>query len=215
MSLNSLMRWMKPREMVFFDLLEGAAANILDAAQLFDRELRSGDPSRFAELRRQMKDLEHVGDEITHQVIDRLNQTFVTPIEREDILELAHCMDDVADCIDAVCERLVLYRIGTIMPAAMELSSVIVEGAQDLVKLVGSLRRMDNVAEIRTRIRHVHILENKADSLYHGALAQIFESPKDPIELMKWKEILETIEDATDRIERVAQSVGSTVMRNA
>lgn len=215
MSLNSLMRWMKPREMVFFDLLEGAATNILDAAQLFDRELRSGDPSRFAELRRQMKELEHVGDEITHQIIDRLNQTFVTPIEREDILELAHCMDDVADCIDAVCERLVLYRIGTIMPAAMELSSVIVEGAQDLVKLVGSLRRMDNVAEIRTRIRHVHILENKADSLYHGALAQIFESPKDPIELMKWKEILETIEDATDRIERVAQSVGSTVMRNA
>ena len=215
MSLNSLMRWMKPREMVFFDLLEGAAANILDAAQLFDRELRSGDATRFAELRRQMKDLEHVGDELTHQIIDRLNQTFVTPIEREDILELAHCMDDVADCLDAVCERLVLYRIDRIMPAAMELSSVIVEGAQDLVKLVGSLRRMDNVAEIRTRIRHVHVLENKADSLYHGALAQIFESPKDPIELMKWKEILETIEEATDRIERVAQSVGSTVMRNA
>jgi predicted phosphate transport protein (TIGR00153 family) len=215
MSLNSLMRWLKPREMVFFDLLEGAAANILNAAQLFDRELRSGDPSRFAELRRQMKDLEHVGDELTHQIIDRLNQTFVTPIEREDILELAHCMDDVADCLDAVCERLVLYRIGRIMPAAMEISSVIVEGSQDLVKLVGSLRRMDNVAEIRTRIRHVHVLENKADSLYHGALAQIFESPKDPIELMKWKEILETIEDATDRIERVAQSVGSTVMRNA
>jgi predicted phosphate transport protein (TIGR00153 family) len=215
MSLNSLMRWLKPREMVFFELLEGAAANILNAAQLFDRELRSGDPSRFAELRRQMKDLEHVGDELTHQIIDRLNQTFVTPIEREDILELAHCMDDVADCLDAVCERLVLYRIDRIMPAAMELSSVIVEGAQDLVKLVGSLRRMDNVAEIRTRIRHVHVLENKADSLYHGALAQIFESPKDPIELMKWKEILETIEDATDRIERVAQSVGSTVMRNA
>lgn len=215
MSLNSLMRWLKPREMVFFDLLEGAAANILDAAHLFDRELRSGDPARFAELRRQMKDLEHKGDELTHEIIDRLNQTFVTPIEREDILELAHCMDDVADCLDAVCERLVLYRIDRIMPAAMELSSVIVEGSQDLVKIVGSLRRMNNVADTRTRIRHVHVLENKADSLYHGALAQIFESPKDPIELMKWKEILETIEDATDRIERVAQAVGSTIMRNA
>lgn len=215
MSLNSLMRWLKPREMVFFDLMEGAAANILEAAQLFDRELRSGDATRFAELRRQMKDLEHKGDEITHEIIDRLNQTFVTPIEREDILELAHCMDDVADCLDAVCERLVLYRIDRIMPAAMELASVIVEGSQDLVKIVGSLRRMSDVAETRTRIRHVHVLENKADSLYHGALAQIFESPKDPIELMKWKEILETIEDATDRIERVAQAVGSTIMRNA
>ena len=215
MSLNALMRWLKPREMVFFDLLEGAAANILEAAQLFDREIRSGDASRFPELRRQMKVLEHKGDEITHEVIDRLNQTFVTPIEREDILELAHCMDDVADCLDAVCERLVLYRIDRIMPAAMEISSVIVEGSQDLVKIVGSLRRMDKLTETRTRIRHVHALENKADSLYHGALAQIFEAPKDPIELMKWKEILETIEEATDRIERVAQAVGSTIMRNA
>lgn len=215
MSLNALMRWLKPREMVFFDLLEGAAANILDAAQLFDRELRSGDPTRFAELRRQMKDLEHRGDELTHEIIDRLNQTFVTPIEREDILNLAHALDDVADRIDAVCERLVLYRIDRIMPAATELSSVIVEGSQDLVKLISSLRRMDNISDIRTRIRHVHALENKADSLYHAALSQIFEAPKDPIELMKWKEILETIEDATDRIELVAQTVGSTVMRNA
>ncbi len=215
MSLNALMRWLKPREMVFFELLEASAANILEAAQLFDRELRSGDPGRYAELRRQMKDLEHKGDELTHEIVDRLNQTFVTPIEREDILDLAHCMDDVADCIDAVCERLVLYRIDRIMPAAMQLSSVIVEGAQETVKLVGSLRKMDNVADIRSRIRNVHALENKADSLYHGALAQIFENPKDPIELMKWKEILETIEEATDRIERVAQTVGSTVMRNA
>jgi len=215
MSLNALMRWLKPREMVFFDLLEASAANILEAAQLFDRELRSGDPGRYAELRRQMKDLEHKGDEITHQIVDKLNQTFVTPIEREDILDLAHCMDDVADCMDAVCERLVLYRIERIMPAATQLSSVIVEGAQETVKLIGSLRKMDNVADIRTRIRHVHALENKADSLYHGALAQIFDDPKDPIELMKWKEILETIEEATDRVERVAQTVGSTVMRNA
>lgn len=215
MSLNALMRWLKPREMVFFELLEASAANILEASQLFDRELRSGDPARFAELRRQMKDLEHKGDELTHQIVDKLNQTFVTPIEREDILDLAHCMDDVADCIDAVCERLVLYRIDRIMPAAMQLSSVIVEGAQETVKLIGSLRKMDNVADIRARIRNVHVLENKADSLYHGALAQIFENPKDPIELMKWKEILETIEEATDRIERVAQTVGSTVMRNA
>lgn len=215
MSLNALMRWLKPREMVFFDLLEAAAANILEASQLFDRELRGNDPARFAELRRQMKELEHKGDELTHQMVDKLNQTFVTPIEREDILALAHCMDDVVDCLDAVCERLVLYRIERIMPAAMQLSSVIVEGAQEMVKLIGSLRRMENVPDIRARIRNVHTLENKADSLYHGALAQIFEDPKDPIELMKWKEILETIEEATDRVERVAQTVGSTVMRNA
>ncbi len=215
MSLNALMRWLKPREMVFFDLLEEATANVLAAAQLFDRGMRSGGPSTWADLRREMKELEHKGDELTHEIVDRLNQTFVTPIEREDILALAHALDDVVDKLDAVTERFVLYRIGNVMPAAMELGSVTVEGCQELVPLIKSLRTMSDVKDIRTRIRHVHVLENKADSVFHAALAQIFEDPKDAIELIKWKEILDYIEDATDRIELVAQVVGSTVMRNA
>ncbi|HJV48009.1 MAG TPA: DUF47 family protein [Geothrix sp.] len=215
MSLNALMRWLKPREMVFFDLLESAAGNAYQAAQLFDLEIRTGDPVRFAELRRQMKDLEHIGDDITREVMDRLNQTFVTPIEREDIMALAHALDDVVDKIHAVCERLILYRIGHVMPAVTEISSIIVEGSGELLHLIRSLRNMSNQKEIRDRIRRVHTLENKADSIYHAALAQVFEDPKDPIELIKWKELLEQIEDATDKIELVAKVVGSTVMRNA
>lgn len=213
--MNAVMRWLKPREMVFFELLESAIANAFQAAQLFDREIRTGDPARFAELRRQMKDLEHIGDDLTHQIIDRLNQTFVTPIEREDILHLAHAIDDVVDRIHSVCERLLLYRISHIMPAVTEMSSIIVEGSGELVHLIKSLRDMSNQKEIRDRIRRVHALENKADSIYHAALAQIFADPKDAIELVKWKELLEKIEDATDRIELVAKVVGSTVMKNA
>ncbi len=215
MSLNALMRWLKPREMVFFDLLESATGNAYQASQLFDREIRTGDPVRFAELRRQMKDHEHAGDDLTTQIIDRLNHTFVTPIEREDILHLAHALDDVVDKIHAVCERLILYRIGHVMPAVTEISSIIVEGSGELLHLIRSLRNMSNQKEIRDRIRRVHTLENKADSIYHAALAQIFEDPKDPIELVKWKELLEKIEDATDKIELVAKVIGSTVMKNA
>jgi hypothetical protein len=215
MSLNALMRWLKPREMVFFDLLESATANAYQAAQLFDREIRSGDPERFAELRRQMKDLEHIGDDFTHEIIDRLNHTFVTPIEREDILHLAHAIDDVVDRIHSICERLILYRISHVMPAVTEMSSIIVEGSGELVHLIKSLRNMSNQKEIRDRIRRVHTLENKADSIYHAALAQIFEDPKDAVELVKWKELLEKIEDATDKIELVAKVIGSTVMKNA
>lgn len=215
MSINALIRWLKPREMVFFDLLESSAANVLAAAHLFDQELRAGDPARWPELRRNMKTLEHTGDELTHQIIDHLNMTFVTPIEREDILALAHALDDVADTLDAACERLSLYRIDKIMPVATELSSNIVAGAGEMVHLVKSLRNMSNVKEIHDRIRQVHALENQADSIYHTGLAQIFENPTDAIELMKWKELLSLIEEATDRIEYVAQAVGSTVMRNA
>ncbi len=215
MSLNSLMRWLKPREMVFFDLLEEAAANVLASAQLFDRGLRTGSPSTWADLRREMKELEHKGDEFTHEIMDRLNQTFVTPLEREDIMELAHALDDVVDKLDSVTERFVLYRIETVMPAALELSNLAMEGAQELVHLINSLRTMSDVKDIRRRIRHVHALENQADSVFHAALAQIFEDPKDPIALIKWKEIFDIIEEATDDIKLVAQVVGSTVMRNA
>jgi predicted phosphate transport protein (TIGR00153 family) len=215
MSMNTLMRWLKPREMVFFDLLESAASNVYQASQLFDREIRTGDPVRFAELRREMKDLEHAGDDITREIMDHLNQTFVTPIDREDIMQLAHAIDDVVDKIHAVCERLILYRIGHVMPAVTEMSSIIVEGSGEILHLIRSLRNMSNQKEIRDRIRRVHTLENKADSIYHAALAQIFEDPKDPIELIKWKELLEQIEDATDKIELVAKVIGSTVMKNA
>ena len=215
MSLNALMSWLKPREMVFFDLLETATANAYQAAQLFDREIRSNDPTRFAELRRQMKDLEHNGDNLTQQIIERLNHTFVTPLEREDILHLAFAIDDVVDRIHSVCERLILYRIGHVMPAITEMSSIIVEGAGEILHLTKSLRNMSNQKEIVDRIRRVHALENKADSIYHAALAQIFEDPKDAIELIKWKELLEEVEHATDKIELVAKVIGSTVMKNA
>ncbi len=215
MSLNALLKWLKPREMVFFDLLEGATANLAAAAQLMDRELRTEDPSRFPELRREMKELEHRGDELTHEIIDRLNQVFVTPIEREDILELTHAIDDVLDRMDTVTERLVLYKIQHIKPALMQLSSNLVEGTGELVHLIKSLRTMSDIKDIRTRIQHCHVLEGQADSAYHAALAQIFENPTDPIELIKWKELLSFMEDATDRVELVAQVVGSTVMKNA
>lgn len=215
MSLNAVMRWLKPREMVFFDLLDESAANVLASAQFFDQGLRAGNSSTWADLRREMKELEHKGDELTHDILDRLNLTFVTPLEREDIMELAHALDDVVDKLDAVAERFVLYRIEHVLPAAMELSNLAVEGALEVVVLIRSLRTMSDGKEISRRIRHVHTLENKADSVYHAALAQIFEDPKDPILLIKWKEILDILEEATDDIKLVAQVVGSTMMKNA
>ncbi len=215
MSLNALLRWLKPHEMVFFDLLEGSVENILQATQLFDREIRKDNAAQWPELRRKMKEFEHNGDEFTHQIIDRLDKTFITPIEREDILALAHSLDDVVDLLDAICERLVLYHIDRVRSAVMEISSLSVEGATELVYLIKSLRNMSDTQEIRTHIRRVHVLENQADSIYHAALSELFETPKDPIEIMKWKELFDLIEDATDRIELVAKVVGSTVMRNA
>jgi uncharacterized protein Yka (UPF0111/DUF47 family) len=216
MSLNSLIAWLKPREMVFFDLLERSVGNLLEASKLFEREFISRErPGEWGDMRRRMKDLEHVGDEITHDIVDRLNRTFVTPLEREDILALAHALDDVVDCLDGVCERLVLYKVTTVMPLAAKLAHLVVLGSEQLVPLIASLRNMSNTKAINREIQECIALENQADVVFHEALAEIFDDPKDPIELIKWKEILALLEDATDRIELVSKVVSSTVMRNA
>ena len=216
MSLNSLISWLKPREMVFFDLLEASVGNLLESARLFEREFVSrNNSSEWGAFRREMKDLEHRGDAITHDIVDRLNRTFVTPLEREDILALAHSLDDVVDCLDGVCERLVLYKVTEVMPLAAQLSHLVVLGSQELVPLIAALRNMSNTAAINSQIQACMELENQADTVFHQALAEIFEDPKDPIELIKWKEILALLEDATDRIELVSKVVSSTVMRNA
>jgi len=215
MSLNAILRWLKPHEMVFFDLLESSAEVVHESIRYFDQEIRTNDPSRWPELRRRMKELEHKGDEYTHEVIDRLDRTFITPIEREDILALTHALDDVVDLLDNICERLVLYRIKEIPNTVTEISSLAVEGGNELVYLIKALRNMSDTKAIRQHIRRVHAIENQADSIYHAALSELFADPKDPIALIKYKELYDHIEEATDRIEFVAKVVGSTVMRNA
>lgn len=215
MSLNALIRWLKPRELVFFDLLEASAQNLQEAAAYFDEGFAKGEPSHWPAFRQRMKDFEHKGDEITHEIIDRLNQAFVTPIEREDILALAHALDDVVDCLFAVSERLVVFRIDKVMPLAVQLGRVVPRGAEELVFLIKSLRALTELDQIRTRIRKVTELENEADAVYHAALEDLFDHHSDAVTLMKWREILGLLEDATDRVELVAKVVGSTVMRNA
>jgi len=216
MSLNSLIAWLKPREMVFFDLLEESVDNLLKTAVLFEKEFFSREHHReWADMRIRMKDLEHTGDRITHNIVDRLNRTFVTPLEREDILALAHALDDVVDCLDGVAERLTLYKVTTVMPLAAQLAHLVVLGSEQLVPLIASLRNMSNTKAINSEIQECIALENQADAVFHQALAEIFADPKDPIELIKWKEILALLEDATDRIELVSKVVSSTVMRNA
>ena len=215
MSLNAIIRWFKPREIVFFDLLERSAENLCEATALFQRELAANDPSRWKGLRRQMKDFEHIGDALNRDIVDRLDQTFVTPIDREDILQLSSAVDDVIDDIDDASERLVLYRIGNIRPPVLEMADLLVEGATHLLFLMKSLRKMSNVKEIRARIRSVQLMEDRADRVYSSFLGQLFDTSGDAIELVKWKWIIENLEDASDSITHVAKLVGSTVTKNA
>lgn len=215
MSFNSIMKWIKPREVVFYDLLEKSAGNVLDTAKAFDLGIRSTPPEDWAVFRRGIKELEHRGDETTHEILDRLDKTFVTPLEKEDIRSLAHVLDDIVDCIDSIAERLVIYRITKVPVPFQDMSALAVEASGELAKLVHGLRKLSDTSEARSRIRLIKELENHADTLYHQALGEMFERNLEVIELIKWKELFDTMERAVDAIDLASQVVGSTIMKNA
>ena len=215
MSLNTITRWLKPREMFFFDLLERSADNLSESIRFFHGEVMANDPARWDGLRRQMKVYEHIGDDINREIVDRLDQTFVAPIERDDILYLSNALDDVLDRVDAVSEKLVLYRVEQVKPFMLEMAKLLIDGASELMFLMRSLRRMANVKEMRNRIRRVQEIEDQVDTIYHASMANLFATAADAIELIKWKEIIKDLEDASDSIALVAKVVGSTITKNA
>jgi len=188
-----------PREETFFDMLHGSARNILQAARLLQELLDDyTDVPRKAEA---IKALEDQGDEITHAIIDRLNRTFITPFDREDIFGLAKALDDVLDWIEASSARMAVYKIPHATAEASELGHIIVSECEAVVEAIANLRNLDRMAG---SLREINRLENLADHVQRDAIAALFSSNGDPIDVIKWKEIYETLEEATDQGEHVA-----------
>ena len=201
-----------PRETRFYDLFEQQSALIVKAAGLLHELVHS-----FADARVKVKaieDVEHEGDQITHEVVRRLNTTFITPLDREDIHGLISRLDDVLDYIEAAAERLVLYRIKEPTRACREMAEVIVRITQATDRAVRCLRaRADG--EFHEHAVEANRLENAADDLLRDSLAALFEEQSDPIEVIKWKEIYETMEIVTDRCEDVANVIEGIILKMA
>jgi uncharacterized protein len=199
-----------PKDKKFFDMFVDMTANIGEGARLLKAIL---DDFENVEVRvKQLKDLEHKGDDMTHGVLVKLNQTFITPFDREDIHQLASKLDDVIDYVYAAGERLVMYKILSAPPAVSELAGVIIRQADQLSKAVSMLEKHDNVLEICVEINR---LENEADQIGRAALAALFEREKDPINLIKIKELIEVLETATDKAEDAANVLESVVLKSA
>ena len=158
-----------------------------------------------------IKELEHKADQTTHEVIKRLNTTFVTPLDREDIYALAGRLDDVLDFIDAVAERLVIYRIKEPTSACRAMAEVIVETVNSMHRAVGTLRK--RVGAFHEHAVEVNRLENQADILLRESLVELFDQESDPIAVIKWKEIYETMEIVTDRCEDVVNVIEGIVLK--
>ncbi len=200
-----------PREEKFFDMFERQSATIVSSAKLL-REMVHGFHDAPAKAQA-IKELEHVGDQITHEIVKKLNTSFITPIDREDIYALASRLDDVLDLIEAVADRLVLYKIKEPTSGARALSEVIVKTAEATDLAVGCLRKTS--PDYHQHCVEVNRLENEADRLLKDYLAALFEKATDPIEVIKWKELYETLESITDRCEDVVNVIEGIMLKMA
>jgi len=202
-----------PREESFFDLFEQGARNAHDGALALQ--------DLFADFRdveakaAKIKEIEHNGDRITHETMTRLNRTFITPFDREDIHELISKLDDVMDLIDASVSRMVLYRIQTIPDDAKAMAQVLVEATKILVDLLSHLRTDLKTEAVLQMCIEVNTKENDGDRILHHALGGLFENGLDTATIIKWKDIYESLEAATDRCEDVANIVEGIAVKNA
>jgi predicted phosphate transport protein (TIGR00153 family) len=200
-----------PRDENFFDLFEQQAGHIVSASRVLE-ELTLDYPSAQAKVQ-QIRDLEHAGDTVTHEVVRRLNTTFVTPIDREDIYALASRLDDVLDLIDAVADRLLIYKIKNPTDGCLAMAKIIVKTAEETDRAVRCLRTLSPL--YKKYSIEVNRLENEADRLLRDELAALFEGGTDAIEVIKWKELYETMEAVTDRCEDVLNVIEGITLKMA
>jgi uncharacterized protein len=199
-----------PKQTQFFDMFYGMASNLTDGARLLKAILE--DMKDVKSRVEQLKTIEHRGDEMTHEILTRLNQTFITPFDREDIHKLASSLDDVLDFVHAAGERLVMYKITEFTPSAPQLADVIIRQGEQLCKAVSHLEKKNNVLQYCVEINR---LENEADRIASVALGQLFETETNPISLIKKKELYEVLETATDKAEDAANVIESVVVKSA
>ena len=207
-----LKEWIIPQERQFFDMLENVAKTVDDGAIALKELLHDFRDVPMKQHR--IKDIEHRGDDLVHSVFEALNRTFITPIDREDIQMLASNLDNVLDMIDAAANRIHLYAIDRPSQAMVELGDVISEATRLLKDAVGMIRDMRKGDEVERIAIEVHRLENIADDLMNHAVAELFREAN-PIRIIKFKEITERLEEATDYCEDVANILSDIVAKNS
>ncbi len=207
--MSRLSQVFAPKDREYFDLFEQAGANILRAADLLDQMMR-GYPDT-AGLARDILICEQEGDRITHDAIRRLNQTFVTPIDREDIYELVSALDDVVDYTEEVADYLGLYKIEAPMEQAQRLTHILLQAARELAEAIPLLRGFQDLSKHTVEVNR---LENDGDRVSREAMASLFDNGIDPMVVIRWKDIFERLESAIDQTETVANILEGIVIKN-
>ncbi len=205
-----MLNWLFPREVKFFDLFDKHAETIVAAAKELRTLVSDGADIPLSVVR--IKDLEHKADKITHQCIDSLHKVFITPLDRDDIHNLIGRMDDIVDCLDGAARCIAIYKIKEMPKDALQLIQVVVLATEYVQKAVKGLRDLKNAPEIQQYCFKINQAENEADVILSKAIGTLFEKEPDTRLLIKWKEIYEKMEQATDRCEDVANIIDGIIL---
>jgi len=216
MKADSIIRWFMPREERFHELLGQDTVNLLQGARLFADIAKSTslDDRRVKAV--QLKAIEHNGDQITRQIFEALNTSFITPLDREDIRSLATTLDDILDHLESVAQYLVLFELKDSTEAMRQFADILVSMAEAADKGTRLVWDLSNDKEIHNAIVRISELENQADALYGTVIADLFRADgRDPLEVLKWKEVYDGLEEACDGCKDYTHVLGNVVIKNA
>ena len=199
-----------PKEEQYFDLFNQMTLYISDAAREL-QEMLADKNHDLAGYAQRIKGLEHACDEITHSVSTRLNKSFITPFDREDIYMMSSALDDIVDLMDDAARAIIIFDVKEITDYARDFADVISRMAEQLKEIVATLQRPKNITP---RLVEIHRLENEGDDIYHAAIADLFHDPPDALTVIKWKEVYEKLEAAVDRCENVANIIESVIIKH-
>lgn len=211
--MANLFNLLAPKERKFFPMFENASSNLVEASKVLVNlvNLPAGDERNA--LIKKIEDLEHKGDDITHDIFNYLSATFITPFDREDIHELTSAMDDIIDFIHGSSKRIDLYKIDAMTPEIKKLAELILSGVEELHKAICELKNLKNRDVINEACVRINSLENHADDIYNMAIASLFENEKDPINVIKLKEVYNALEVATDKCEDAANVIKTILVK--
>lgn len=215
MWLDKVLTFLVPKDKTFFVLFAKASANVVEISKALTEYVNAHSAEKKQDLMRKIYELEHVGDNITHEILTELSTNFITPFDREDIHYLATSLDDIADFIYGAAKRMELYRIEENPEAFRKLAELIEKCTIEINIAVFDLRSMDNIVRIKEACVRINSLENHADDIFHTAIAELFQKENDAKKLIIYQDILATLETATDKCEDVANVIETILVKNS
>lgn len=208
-----LLTYLMPKDKLFFPLFEKSAANLEKGGKAIYQLVTCTDANEKNSLFREIEQIERTGDEITHEILNHLENKIITPFDREDIHRLATSMNDILDYIQGASKRIELYKPGKLPVEVTKLSEMILHSTVELRMTVCELKNMRQMRDITDSLSKIKNIENQADDVFDHAVGRLFENEKNAIEIIKVKEVLAALEDATDRVEDVAKVIRSIVVK--